>query len=91
MSNASGRVLSGPYAGFTRAEMQAEFSRYKTALTSSGSALAGASISGQSVSFGPRRDWSLAEWGRQVQTALAQVDPSFCSPSQTIAVRFAQD
>lgn len=91
MSQFTARVLSGPYAGFTRAEMQAEFARYKAQLTSSGSALLGASVNGQSLSFGPRRDWSLNEWSRQVQAALAQVDPSFCAPSSTIRVRFGQD
>lgn len=91
MSHASARVLSGPYAGFTRAEMQTEFARYKAALTTSGSALSGASVNGQSLSFGPRRDWTLLEWGRQVQAALAQVDPQFCAPSQSVAVRFRNE
>jgi hypothetical protein len=71
--------------------MLAEFQRYKTELLASGSSLQGASVNGQSLSFGPRRDWSLTAWGRQVQAALAQVDPSFCSPSSTIRVRFSND
>jgi hypothetical protein len=91
MSSTSARVLSGPYAGFTRAEMLAEFQRYKSQLLASGSSLQGASVNGQSLSFGPRRDWTLTEWGRQVQAALAQVDPSFTSPSATIRVRFGCD
>jgi hypothetical protein len=91
MSSQSARVLSGPYAGFTRAEMQTEFARYKAQLIGSGSNLQAVSINGQSLSFGPRRDWSLTEWGRQVQAALAQVDPTYCPPQSTIRAHWGRD
>ena len=70
--------------------MEAEFARYKTALTSSGSSLASSSVNGQAFSFGPRRDWSLMQWGRNVHNALAQVDPAstYSPPTGQIRVRF---
>lgn len=82
-------VQRGPYAGFTKAEMDAEWARYKSALTtSSGSRLIGSSVNGQSFQFGPRADWSLQQWGRAIRNALAQVSPDFIGESGTIAVRF---
>lgn len=83
------KVQTGIYAGFTRAEMLAEFARYKTALTSSGSRLIGSSVNGQSFQFGPRGDLPLVEWGRQVRAALAQVDANYTAPSHRIEARFA--
>jgi hypothetical protein len=84
----SNKVISGPYFGFTRTEMNAEYDRYKAALQKSGSRLTGASISGQSFSYGPRGDWSLTQWAKEVQSGLAQVDPSFQTPSGQIVTRF---
>lgn len=85
----SSKVLSGLYAGFTRAEMQTEWARYKAQLTSStGSRLVGSTVNGQNFQFGPRADMSLQQWGRSIQNALAQVDPDWIAPSQQIAVRF---
>lgn len=83
-------VQTGPYSGFTRSEMQTEFARYKSALTKSGSGLSSSSIQGNAFSFGPRRDWTLMEWGKHVRNALAQVDPAirFARPSQTIRAHF---
>ena len=82
------KVQTGPYAGFTRAEMLTEFARYKAALQTSGSRLIGSSITGNSFQFGSRSDWTLTEWGRQVRAALAQVDPDYIAPQHTIQVRF---
>lgn len=84
----STKVLNGLYAGFTRAEMTAEWERYKAQLQSTGSRLNGATVNGQQYQFGPRSDMSLAEWGRQVRFALSQVDPDFIAPSSSIGVRF---
>lgn len=81
-------VQSGPYAGFSLAEMETEFERYKAALKESGSRLVGAQVQGESFQFGPRSDWSLAQWGKAVRFALAQVSPDFIAPKQTILVRF---
>lgn len=64
-------IPSGPYFGFTQAELTAELTRYKQAVRQSGSRLAGASQSGQSYQFGPRGDWTLEEWQVQLQAALA--------------------
>ncbi len=80
-------VQSGPYAGFTKTEMDTEWARYKAALQKSGSSLIGASIGGQSLQFGPRHDWTLDAWGRQVRQALSQVSPDFIAPSSQIQVR----
>lgn len=85
----STKVLSGLYAGFTRAEMLVEWERYKTALQSTGSKLGGATVNGQNYQFGPRADMTLAEWGRQVRYALSQVDPDYLAPASSIGVRFA--
>jgi hypothetical protein len=83
------KVQTGLYAGFTKAEMQIEFGRYKTALKSTGSRLIGSSVNGQSFQFGPRADLSLSEWSRQIRSALSQVDPDFLAPSSQVEVRFA--
>jgi hypothetical protein len=85
----STKVLSGLYAGFTRAEMLAEWERYKTQLQSSGSRLSGATINGQQYQFGPRADMSLTEWSRQIRFALSQVDPDYLAPQSSIGVRFS--
>lgn len=82
-------VQRGPYAGFTKAEMDDEFARYKQKLINSGTTLRGASMSGKSYQVGPRLDWSLPEWSKQIQYAMAQVSPDFIAPSQNIGVRFA--
>lgn len=83
-------VQTGPYSGFTREEMRTEWERYKDALKTSGSNLASVSLNQQAFSLAARRDWSLAEWGKQVRNALAQVDPSFAfTPSSgQIRTRF---
>lgn len=86
----SNRVLSGLYAGFTRAEMQTEWARYKAALQTSGSRLAGSTVNGQNFQFGPRSDMTLEAWGRAVRMALAQVDPDWIAPSGTIYARFGE-
>lgn len=85
----STKVIHGPYFGFTKAEMLTEYARYKAALQSSGSRLTGASVSGQSFSYGPRGDWSLDTWGKNIQQALSQVDPDTLAPSGEIRVRFS--
>lgn len=84
------RVLSGIYSGFTKTEMQAEWERYKTALTTqTGGRLQGATINGQNYQFGPRSDMTLASWGKAIRSALSQVDPSWAAlPGQTMYVRF---
>ena len=82
------KVILGAYAGFTRAEVQAEFARYKAELQQSGSRLLGSSLGGQTFQFGPRSDWTLAEWNRQLLYALSQVDPDYIAPTSQIVVRF---
>ena len=84
----SNRVLSGPYAGFTKAEMIVEWNRYKTELQKCGSRLMGATVNGQNFQFGPRGDMGLTTWGRALRMALSQVDPGWIAPSSTIAIRF---
>lgn len=84
----SNRVLSGPYAGFTKQEMLTEWERYKAELVKSGSRLMGASVNGQSYQFGPRADMNLSTWGRAVRRALSQVDPTWIGPQTSIAIRF---
>lgn len=83
-------VQRGPYEGFTKTEMETEWARYKRALTVSGSAVIGTSIGGQSLQFGPRRDWSLDTWGRNIRFALSQVSPDFVAPANQVVLRFGQ-
>lgn len=64
-------IPTGPYFGFTKAELDAELIRYKAAVKSAGSPLQGSSVNGQSFTFGPRRDMSLSEWQHALQSALA--------------------
>jgi hypothetical protein len=84
----STKVQTGVYAGFTRAEMLTEWARYKAALQASGSRLVGSTVNGQNFQFGPRGDFNLVEWGRQVRFALSQVDPDYIAQPTTIGVRF---
>lgn len=84
-------VQRGPYAGFTKSEMDTEFARYKEKIKTSGTTLRGASMGGKSYQVGPRLDWSLSEWSRQIQFALSQVSADFQAPSQTCLVRFGCD
>lgn len=83
----SNRVISGPYLGFTKAELLDELDRYKAAAKLAGSRLTGSTVNGQSFTFGPRGDWSLAQWSKQLQAALSLVDPTYRPPSQTIRAR----
>lgn len=68
-------VPSGPYFGFTKAELYEELDRYKAARKLAGSDLASTSVSGQSFTFGPRRDWSLDQWAAAIQAALCRLEP----------------
>jgi hypothetical protein len=81
-------VRNGPYAGFTVTEMETELARYKEKLKTSGTTLRGASMGGKSYQIGPRVDWSLPEWSRQIRYALSQVSPDFAAPSHTHVVQF---
>jgi len=85
------KVLSGLYAGFTRAEMLTEWARYKAALQSTGSRLQGSTVNGQNFQFGPRADMTLHEWGRSVRFALSQVDPDYLAPVSAIGARFGAE
>ena len=84
----TGKVMTGIYTGFTRAEMLTEFARYKAAVITSGSRLGGATVNGQNFQFGPRSDMTLHAWNKSVLSALAQVDPDYLAPQSAIAVRF---
>jgi hypothetical protein len=84
-------VQHGPFAGFTKTEMDEELARYKEKLITSGTTLRGASMSGKSYQVGPRLDWSLPEWSRQIRYALSQVSADFVAPSQTSLVQFGCD
>lgn len=81
-------IPSGPYFGFTLPELRQELVRYKAAVKQAGSPLAGASVNGQSFSFGPRRDMSLSEWQIALQDALAHFGEADAAPGSTAVVRF---
>lgn len=83
-------IPSGPYFGFTLPELQAELARYKAAVKTSASPLAGASQNGQSYQFGPRQDMSLAEWQVALQAALAFFGRADEPPGSDEVVRFSR-
>ena len=84
----SSTIPSGPYFGFTKPELDAELLRYKAAVKQSASRLAGASVNGQSYTFGPRADMSLAEWQQALQDALAYFGAADPVPTSDSPVRF---
>lgn len=84
-------VPTGPYFGFTLAELETELTRYKAARQVSGSRLTGSSINGQSYTFGPRGDWSLDEWQNAIQAAFYYLDPGrypLQAPTNSAVVAF---
>jgi hypothetical protein len=74
-------VPAGPYRGFTFAEVLAESARLREARKAAASNLAGASINGNSYTFGPRQDMTLQQWTDAVYDALAFFDPGKYAPA----------
>jgi len=68
-------VPTGPYFGFTLAELNVELARYKAARQQAGTRLAGATVNGQTFTFGDRKDGTLDEWQDNLQVALTYLDP----------------
>ena len=66
--------------------METERDRYKDAVKNAGSDVASDSVDGESFTYGPRRDWTLEQWGTNIEDALAQLDPENRSftPSRSI-------
>ncbi len=83
-------VPTGPYFGFTKPELDTELARYKAAVKQSADRLAGASVNGQSFTFGPRGDMSLAEWQQSLQAALAYFGAAEEPLGSDVVVRFAR-
>lgn len=84
-------VQAGLYWGFTLAEMQAEFARYKAALTSvtaGAGHIVSASVNGSSFTYGPNGDLSLAQWQAEIQNAMSWVDDNVISQDAETRVRF---
>jgi hypothetical protein len=73
-------VPSGPYRFFTYDQLVAEKTRYVAAVQTAGSDLQSGTQNGQIVSFGPRRDWTLEEWGDHLAAALALLRPGQFQP-----------
>lgn len=88
MPATSNRVLTGPFAGKTKAELRALLTAAQQELIDGGGSLTGASVNGQSFqkTAGPTPLTRI----RLIQSALAQVDPDFIAPSHTIAMRFGR-
>ncbi len=82
------KVPDGVYFGFTKTELDTELARYKAAVKEASSRLSGASIGGQSFTFGPRADMSLEQWQIELQNALAYFGDGEFAPSPTQVVRF---
>lgn len=75
MADTSQQVPFGPYFGFTLTELQTELARYKAARKLSYSRLTGATVSGQSYTYGNRTDGNLDEWQNDIQIALYWLAP----------------
>ncbi len=82
-------VPTGPYFGFTYAELQQELIRYKAEVRTSGTRLVGATVNGQNFQFG-NREGSIAEWQTDLQAAMAYLRPDLhdAPPTDRSAVRF---
>lgn len=82
-------VPTGPYFGFTLAELNLELLRYKAARKTSFTRLVGSSVNGNSYSFGDRTDGSLDEWQAALQAALNYISPGqyFSPPTDRSAAR----
>ena len=74
-------VPAGPYRGFTFAEVVGESNRLREARKAAASNLAGASLNGNSYTFGPRQDMTLQQWTDAVYDALAYFDPGKYAPA----------
>lgn len=83
----SSTIPTGPYFGFTKAELLAEQQRYKSAVKKSHSNLSSASVNGQSFTYGGRQDGTLAEWQQDLQAALAYFGQADV-PAEHAAVSF---
>lgn len=82
----SNRVRTGPFAGKTKAELQALLTDAQSQLAAGGASLTGASVNGQSLQLTPGP--TVLSRIKLLQAALAQVDATFVPPSHTLAVRF---
>lgn len=84
------RVPAGPYRGFIKAELLGEEARLRDARKAAASNLIGASVNGNSYSFGPRQDMTLQQWTDAVYDALAFFDPATYAPapSNSAAIGF---
>lgn len=83
-------IPTGPYFGFTKAELDQELIRYKKAVKESSTRLTGAAVNGQSFSFGNRSDMTLAEWQTALQSALAWFGQADDPPGSDMVVRFGR-
>lgn len=75
MANTQEIVPTGPYKWFTRSEMLTEVEKYKAEVKRVSSRLVSSNINGELLTYGPRSDWSLAEWNWNIDCALALVSP----------------
>ena len=82
----SAKVLTGPLAGYTKAQLLALQAELQKEMMQGRGNLTGASQNGQSYQFGS--GLNIGERLRIVQSALAQVDPSAFAPTTTIRTRF---
>lgn len=83
-------IPTGPYLGFTFAELEEELTRYKNEVKASGTRIVGASVNGQSFQFG-NREGTLEEWSANLQAALYYLRPDkypYAAPTDRAAVRF---
>jgi hypothetical protein len=80
------RVLTGPFVGKTKSELETLLTAAQAELGDGGGTITGGSVNGQSFqkTAGP----SVLTRIRLLQQALAQVDPDYVAPSGTINVRF---
>ena len=80
------QVISGPFVGKTRAQLLVLLSAAQDSLANGGGQITGASIGGQS--FGKTSGLSVTERIKLITAALAQVDPDYLPPGQTVYGQF---
>lgn len=70
-------VPTGPYLGFTLAQLETELTSYQAQRRALNSALAAASVNGQSFQFATltAQKAALAETGADLEIAFAYLDP----------------
>ncbi len=90
MPASNAKVLFGPYAGTSRADIVAAHEAARAELVAfTTNRLSSSSVNGQQFTFDPNAEARLKNRVRDLALARSQVDPDFIAPKGTMQVRFA--